>query len=122
MTRADKLLIAGIVSAAILVTAAMFGRSAVFPNKAGAARAVISTRGKVDRVIDLSAGRGMRTFSVSGRGGQVMVEVAGKRIRVADALCMAQGWIEKPGASVVCVPGEIVIHIEGTAPLDAVTR
>jgi hypothetical protein len=53
--------------------------------------------------------------------------VEGKRIRMKEAncpdkICVRQGWIEKPGDSIVCIPGEIIIRIEGAAPLDAVTR
>jgi len=55
------------------------------------------------------------------------VEVEGKRIRMMEApcagkICVNQKWIENPGQIIVCIPGEILIRIEGTAPLDAVTR
>jgi hypothetical protein len=127
MTRADKLLIAVILCATVLVTAAMFSRSAVSPHTRLAARAVISAQGKVVRVVDLAAGRDVTTFTVIGRGGPALVEVAGNRIRLAEApcprqICVARGWIDKPGESIVCIPGEILIHVEGTAPVDAVTQ
>jgi hypothetical protein len=127
MTKGDKFLIAGVLLAAILVTAALFGRSAVSSHTMLACRAVISAEGKVVRIIDLAAGGRTTTFTVTGRGGPALVEVAGKRIRIAEApcprhICVAHGWIENPGESIVCVPGEILIRIEGTAPVDAVTQ
>jgi len=127
MTRADKLLTVGVLLAAVLVTAAMFCRSTLFSHPTLAPRAVISARGKVVRVVDLAAGKGSTTFTVVGREGPALVEAAGNRIRMAEApcarhICTARGWIGKPGEAVVCVPGEILIQIEGAAPVDAVTR
>jgi hypothetical protein len=55
------------------------------------------------------------------------VEVDGGKIRMLKAncpeqICVKQGWIKDPGASIVCLPGEIIIHIDGPADVDAVTR
>jgi hypothetical protein len=127
MTRADKILTAALLFAAILATAALFCRTAVSSNKALSTRAVISAQGKVVRAIDLSHGGEKMTFTVTGREGAAQVEVAGNRVRMVEApcarhICVARGWIDKPGESIVCVPGEILIHIEGAAPVDAVTQ
>lgn len=127
MTRADKLLTAGVLCVAILAAVAMVYRSAAFTNTPSPTRALISVQGKVVRIEPLSDNGVERTFNLSGRSGHAVVEVAGKRIRMAEAscpghICVAQGWIGRPGESIVCVPGEIVIHIEGSAPVDAVTR
>lgn len=124
MTRADKYLAAGILFISILAVALFYYRSSLSPNRAS--QAVIKANGEVVGRIDLSSGE-KRTFTVAGRLGPATVEVAGKRIRMLEApcpekICVKQGWIGNPGESIVCIPGETLIHIEGAAPLDAVTR
>lgn len=127
MTRADRYLAAGILLIAILSVAIFYFRSSLSSGKASSVGAVISAQGEIVRKIDLSPGGGKTTFLVSGRLGPATVAVEGRRIRVLDApcperICVKQGWIENPGESIVCIPGETVIHIEGAAPVDAVTR
>jgi hypothetical protein len=39
-----------------------------------------------------------------------------------EQICVKQSWIQAPGSTIVCLPGEIIIHIDGLAPVDAVTR
>jgi hypothetical protein len=127
MTRGDKYLAAGILFIAILAIALPLLRSSLFPQVNSSHLAVIRVRGKIVREIDLSSNKKNSAFIVHGRLGASTVEVAGKRIRMKEAscpehLCVRQGWIEKPGESIICIPGEIVIRIEGAAPVDAVTR
>jgi hypothetical protein len=127
MTRGDKCLAAGIMLAAILAIAFPRLHSSLFPMATSSARAVIKAQGKIDQEVDLSDRGGRSTFVVNGRVGPSTLEVEGKRIRMKEAncpdkICVRQGWIEKPGDSIVCIPGEIIIRIEGAAPVDAVTR
>lgn len=126
MTRGDKFLLAGLLSVSLLATAVLYGRFFLFPGKGEAARAVISVQGRIIRTIDLSAGA-RSFFVVNGRLGPATVEVDGARLRLREAscagrVCIGQGWIDHPGQSIVCMPGEILIRIVGAAPLDAVTR
>ncbi len=64
----------------------------------------------------------------AGQGFLNIVEVSGGRVRVADAdcpdrLCVRQGWIERDGESIVCLPHKLVVTVRGTGgDLDAVAR
>lgn len=123
MTRADKILLAGLLFIALACAGALYGR-VLLPGRTQGARAVATVGGKVVRAVELP---GNGSFVLPGHSGPATVEVAGKRIRMQQARCpgghcLRQGWIEHPGESIVCVPGQIVIRIEGAAVLDAVTR
>ena len=125
MTKADKFLLAGLLCLSLVAAAALYGRF-LFPGKAQPAQAVISVRGKVVRSFPLPVGA-PSSFLVHGAVGGSTVELAGGRVRMLEApcpggVCVQQGWIERPGQSIVCVPGQILVRIEGAAPLDAVTR
>lgn len=131
MTRADKLLLAGLLLASLITGAALYGRLFLRPDQAQQVQAqqvqaVVSVRGKVIRTIELHPGT-RSTLALEGGRGPATVEVDGTRVRMMEAhcengICLKQSWIDQPGQSIVCVPGEIVIRMEGAAPLDAVTR
>lgn len=127
MTRADKLLAAAVFVAAIAGIAFPWVRTTLFPGMERSTYAVVKVRGEIVKKVELSDKGGESTFAVNGRLGPCTVEVAGRRIRMAgatcpDRICIRQGWVGRPGESIVCVPGEVVIRIEGEAPVDAVTR
>ena len=127
MTRGDKYLAAGILFAALIAIAAPLLRSSLFPPANPSRLAVVKARGRIAREIELSNNEKNSAFIVIGRLGASTVEVSGKGIRMKEApcpehLCVRQGWIRNAGESIVCIPGEIVIRIEGAAPVDAVTR
>lgn len=127
MARADRYLIAGVLVIAVLSAALSYGT--IFPRQSGAvgSRAVIKVHGRLVRRIELSKDEKKATFTLRGTMGPATVEVEGKRIRMSEApcpdrICVARGWIEKPGESIVCIPNEIHIYIESGDALDAVTR
>lgn len=112
---------------AILAIGTPWLHSSLFPRGVSSTLAVIKACGKTVRKIDLPDKGRNSTFIVHGRLGPATVEVAGKRIRMKEApcpghICVRQGWIENAGEAIVCIPGEILVRIEGTAPVDAVTR
>lgn len=126
MTRGDKLLLAGLLLAALLSAGLLYGRLPLLHPKPATLQAVISVRGTIIRTIPLPAA-GRATFVIPGRVGPATVELDSARLRILEApcteqICVRQGWISQPGQSVICMPGEIVIRIEGAAPVDAVTR
>jgi len=59
-----------------------------------------------------------------------VVEVSGWRVRVVSAfcpehICEAQGWIERPGEVIACVPNGVLVRIVGAGgerEVDGVTR
>lgn len=127
MTRADKFL------TAVILLCALFGLGNIYRHfftpsgQLFPVQAKISYQGKVLRTIDLVPGNDKMILQVSGRLGPATVEVEGGKIRILEAncpnqICVKQGWIQNPGASIVCLPGEIIIHIDGQAAVDAVTR
>lgn len=127
MTRADKFLTAAILLCALLALAKIYRHFFTPLDQLFPVQATISSEGKVLRTIDLDPGSGKMILQVSGRLGPATVEVAGGKIRMLAAscpeqICVKQGWIQDPGASIVCLPGEIIIHLDGPAAVDAVTR
>lgn len=127
MNRADKLLAAGLLILAIIAASPLIYRIIRHNSANTRITAVISAQGSIRRTIDLSANTGLYTFRETGRLGETTVEVSGRRIRIAsapcpDRLCVKHGWAGLPGEAIACVPGEIVIHLEGDAAVDAVTR
>ncbi|MDD2851314.1 MAG: NusG domain II-containing protein [Desulfuromonadaceae bacterium] len=126
MTRADKILLAGLLLISLLSVAVLYGRFSIFPAKAEPVQAVITAQGKLVRKIYLTEGVNS-SLVIQGRVGPATVEVDGTRIRMMGApctgqVCVKEGWIGRPGQTIVCMPGEILIRIEGAAPVDAVTR
>lgn len=91
------------------------------------AQATITVEGKVFQTIDLDPVGGKQMVQIAGRLGPATVEVEGGKIRMLEAtcpeqICVKQSWIQSPGSTIVCLPGEIIIHIDGPAMVDAVTR
>lgn len=123
MKKGDKILLTALLISAALLAAVLYGRH-LFPGDTGTVHAVVTVNGKPCRTIGLTEDT---TLTVLGENGPATLEVSGKRVRIIEAecpeqLCLKQGWIGRPGDSIVCVPGRIVIRIEGAAVLDAVTR
>ncbi len=72
----------------------------------------------------------MITASQLAAGGSLELELSGYhyeivyqegRIRFAaadcpDKVCVRTGWIERAGQIAVCVPGQLIIKLEGPAP------
>lgn len=80
-------------------------------------------------MLELAEGQAGRMLSLQGKIGPATVEVGGGRIRMLEApcpdkICIRRGWIEKTGDSIICIPNEIHIFIQGksAAPVDALTR
>ncbi|MBV5341486.1 MAG: NusG domain II-containing protein [Deltaproteobacteria bacterium] len=126
MNRGDKFLLAGILLVSLLILAALYSRFSRYSTAIKAAQAVVVVQGKVIRRVTLPV-PGKSSFVVRGRIGPSTVEIDGAQVRIREApcsgqVCVRQGWISHPGQSVVCIPGEIIIRIEGANPLDAVTR
>lgn len=124
MTRADKLLLAGILLAALALTVLGWQR---LRDGTTSLQASIRTQGRLVRSVALAAAGGQAVYDIPGKLGTTRIEVDGARVHVLQApcpnqLCVRQGWIARAGESLVCVPGEVVVRIEGAAPLDAVTR
>ncbi|MDO9081206.1 MAG: NusG domain II-containing protein [Desulfuromonadales bacterium] len=127
MTRADKVLIAAVLLFSLLGLVSIYRYFFISSDQLFPAQATITVGGNVLRTIDLDPAGGKEILQISGRLGPATVEVADGKIRIREAkcpeqICVKQSWIQSPGSTIVCLPGEITIHIAGPAPVDAVTR
>ncbi len=53
-------------------------------------------------------------------GGSNTIEIKDGRVRMKDAdcpdrICMRQGWIERSGEAITCLPNRIVVEVAGEA-------
>ncbi|MCX7795415.1 MAG: NusG domain II-containing protein [bacterium] len=67
-----------------------------------------------------------RIVEVLGPLGKSIIEIKDRRVRMLfspcpDKLCIKEGYIDKAGQVIICVPNRVVIKIEGRAGLDALT-
>ena len=56
------------------------------------------------------------TYEVEGYNGKVVIEVLNNKIRVVEEnspyhLCSKQGFIDKSGESIICLPNKIIIEL-----------
>lgn len=127
MTLADKLLTAAILLIA-LFGIALSSRHLFAPKRSLLPQqAIVTVHGQVERRIDLLPGTSSASVVINGRLGPSVLEIRGGQIRMREAsclqqVCIRQGWIEHPGESIVCLPGEIVIRIDGPSSVDAISR
>lgn len=90
--------------------------------------AVSGAGAEPDRAEITVGGEAVKTLSleedglwrVDGRGHTYTLEVKGGQIRVLvadcpDQVCVRTGFISRPGQSIVCVPGQLVITLTGSA-------
>jgi len=127
MTRADKVLVAAVLLSALWGLVMIYRHVFTSLNQLFPTQATITIAGKVIQTIDLDPARDKKIIQIAGRVGPATVEVADGKIRMLEAncpkqICVKQSWIQSPGSTIVCLPGEIIIHVDGTAPVDAVTR
>lgn len=48
----------------------------------------------------------------------IVVEIKNKKVRVMEntcqqKLCIHQGWVSHPGASIICIPNKLLVSISG---------
>ncbi len=78
---------------------------------------VIRSDGIVVKKISLTRNK-TEEFNIRSKEGNLIVEIKAGRVRVIestckDKLCVKEGWIEKVGESIVCLPNRISISIVG---------
>ena len=60
-----------------------------------------------------------RTLTFSGPAGNTVVEIKDSQVHVASSdcrnkVCIAAGWISRPGQWIICLPNDVFILIEGS--------
>lgn len=120
-TRADRILIALILGASLLLMGSFFiaGR---FSDRTVA---VVEQDGKELLRLSLS---GEQTVRILWEGGYNVISVSGQGVRVSEAdcpdqICVRQGTITKGQETIVCLPHRLLIRLEGNdAGMDAMTK
>lgn len=125
MRRGDVILIATLLA----IVLAWLPIRAVLGRQRGET-AVISLNGQTIREIKLDQLKEPLQFTVTtadGRGYNIVRAEPG-RIRVVEANCpeqidVHQGWISRPGQSIICLPHRLVIRITGgKGDVDSIIR
>ena len=78
------------------------------------ARVHITAEGTEYAVVPLDEDR---TINVPGPLGTTVVEIRDDRVRVPDSpcpnkVCVSQGWVERPGETIVCLPNRVSITVK----------
>lgn len=81
-------------------------------------RASIWVAGKQLREVSLSS---PQTLQVDGPLGTSTIQVRDGRVRVVDSpgrqkLCVRAGWMSRSGESVICLPNQVVVRVDGGRP------
>lgn len=102
------------------------------PVRADASRAILSEEGIVIAEFDLSDRTENGRRAVEAHGHHYILEWQEGRIRFAEAdcpdqICVRTGWISRSGDMAACVPGQLVLRVEGEPPasddgLDVIIR
>lgn len=110
----------------LLVLAAVM---ALVPLLSGSAQAngrwaLVRLEGKIIQTLSLSKDQAL---TVSGPLGETVIEVQQGRVRVVRSpgpqqICVRQGWMQKPGETLICLPNRVTIEIPGNSGIDGVTR
>ena len=109
----------GLVAAAVIVLAVAVAAGFYAPKKAeGPLRAVISAEGKTLEQGTLLELSGTRVYT--NRGYTLTVEIADGAVNVVDSDCPGHDCqhtppISRAGESIVCLPAQIVITLEGAS-------
>lgn len=78
--------------------------------------AVVQVGGKEERTVPLSGHDGRDEFTIETEAGYNRVVVEDGAIAIAEAdcpdkICVSEGFISQPGASVVCLPHKVLIEV-----------
>lgn len=114
ITKGDKFLIIFVLISSVLIFVAFNAYGISKENN----YAVIEVNGELYQKISLGKKGPNLKIKVNGPLGETEVEVAEDKVRInsspcPDKNCINQGWIEKPGQVLVCLPNRVVVKIEG---------
>ncbi|WP_425446573.1 NusG domain II-containing protein [Dethiothermospora halolimnae] len=112
MTRWDKYLIIFVLIASLL--GLYYVKNAFVDN--GIKQVKIEVDGDVYKKIRFDSIKNNRFIEIKTKFGYNKVEISDDKVRVVEADCpdkldVKQGWIERPGEVIVCLPNRLVIQI-----------
>lgn len=108
----DGLVVAIVIAMAVLVAIVFYGNK----GKNGDLTAVVSVGNQVVDSLPLTGGDATYTYSNNGYTLLVAVHDGGVCVQESDCPtqdCVHTGTITRAGQSIVCLPAQIVVHLEG---------
>lgn len=110
----------------LIITIVIIASTMLFWPKEKGTKAIVTYKGTEILKIDLKEHQ-TKDYEVNGTNGSVKIHVQEGKIKVNEEnsprhLCSKQGYIEKAGESIVCLPNEIVIEIIGEQKIDTIIR
>jgi len=113
ITKGDKVLFLSIITLAFIIFAAF----QVYGFVDGKTYAVIEVNGKIFQKISLGSDGPNLKIHVPVTSGENIFEIDRARVRMLSAQCpdqdcIRQGWINRPGQIIVCLPNKIVVKIQ----------
>lgn len=114
----DRILIASIIIFSLLA----MGIKMVRPNK-DFKELVIKVDGQVQMRYQLKPGSHSDFYQIVPYKGYNKVEIQGDRVRMVEAdcddqVCVLQGWISKPGETILCLPHRVSVSLVGDSDDD----
>ncbi len=111
----------------VLIICVLLGIVSVIPFLRGEPNgrwAILRLEGKVIERLELHKDR---KLTIQGPLGETVLEVQQGRLRVLRSpgpqqICVRQGWIQKPGEALICLPNRISVEIPGHSGIDGITR
>lgn len=128
MTKADTNLLIALILLSFIAYALIQYMTVPFTAEG---QVIIKADGKVVQEIALSADTPAQRINIPGKRDNAVLEIKEGRVRMLEAdcpdqVCVKQGWIDRAGQSIVCVPNEIAVYLQGSADepaeVDAITR
>lgn len=93
----------------------------------GQREVTVTASGKVVKSFTLP--QTLAYYQIPGSARACALQIEGEKVRIVESdcprgLCLAQGWISKPGQTIVCLPHRVVVKISGRSSRgpDAVTK
>ncbi|HHY41887.1 MAG TPA: NusG domain II-containing protein [Thermoanaerobacterales bacterium] len=113
ITKGDKILFFSI----ILISFIIFVSFQVYGFADGKSYVLIEVNGKLYQKVSLGETGPNLKISVPVANGENIVEIERDRVRMLSAQCpdqdcIRQGWINRPGQMIVCLPNKMVIKIQ----------
>lgn len=106
-----------VVSLGIIILSIFLAIFVFRPREADSTYVSISREGKEIERIEFTKDNIGKTLRLDSEYGYNVLEIGDKKIRSIDADCkekvhMKQGWISKPGQTLVCLPHKLVVEIK----------
>lgn len=110
----DGVIAAAVIAIAVIVAVVFYGNKTY----SGELRVVVSVGNRVVDTLPLSDEKSTHTYCHNGYTLLVLMDGSGVRVEQSDCPsqdCVHTGTITRAGQSIVCLPAQIVVHLEGAS-------